>query len=63
MPHKGTYDPPDTKDRVYRPEKDKDVVDAPDPKLLGTGLARTAGESLRKNKEEKEKILKELEGI
>ena len=46
------------------PQDDPNVVDPPDPKLLGTGLARKAGEALRernkKQQEEIDKILKDL---
>ena len=42
-------------------EKPQPQPERPDPKLVGTGIARNAAEAIKKNREEKERQLKELE--
>lgn len=61
MPNKPDY--PDWRD-TEPPKEDKSrqpKPERPDSRLVGTGAARGAAESLKRNREEKERILKELE--
>ena len=61
MPEKPDY--PDWRD-VEPPKEERKKVrkpERPSEELLGTGLARNAGKLLKKNREEKERLLKELE--
>ena len=61
MPNRPDY--PDWRDteppKEDKPKKPK--PQPPDPSLVGTGAARGAAEALKKNREDKARMLKELE--